>query len=436
MVRGDSEEGQELTSEECVRAGMYWFGRSDFAAADAWWQRALEIDPANTRAQECLRLLSKSSTTGLEPTESRSSDIRYDASTRPVSDDLHFASEPSSEDLAVLTPGDDGEPSTPMSATSLDDLPAMVLDPSGDLKPPTDADLNGPHGSRDLPPPGNMPHGTAFPFYDDPDPTPPQPTDAFDFAATGQSRSGSLTPSRGATPPSYVSPWDDGPSRTSVLTLDEEEEGYDAVPDPTPLPTIDRERFFGRNEPETEQELVDYLRATGDLPPGYDDAAEAKKPDASGGIVIDEPVEFGRTDDDAAALLTPSQPLDAMPAALLAQGRRRYQLHDFAGALKALESIPNDAPEVEEARNLIASSRQQMLQMYESKIGDFERIPRVLISNEEVIWLNLDHRAGFILSQIDGSVSYEDIISLSGMPRLDTVRILSELLGDRVIGID
>ena len=435
MVRGDSEEGQELTSEECVRAGMYWFGRSDFAAADAWWQRALEIDPSNTRAQECLRLLSKSSTTGLEPAaDNRSSDIRYD--TRPVSDDLHFAPEPSSEDLAVLTPGDDGEPSAPMDASSLDDLPAMVLDPSGDLRPPTAQDLNDPRGSRDLPPPGNMPHGTAFPFYDDPDPTPPQPTDAFDFAATGQSRSSSLTPSRGTLPPSYVSPWDDGPSRTSVLTLDQDEEGYDAVPDPTPLPTIDRERFFGRNEPETEQELVDYLRATGDLPPGYDDdASEKPEGGGSGGIVIDDPVEFSGAG-EALSLETPSQPLDATPTALLAQGRRRYQLHDFAGALKALEAIPSDAAESVEARNLVASSRRQMLQMYESKIGDFDRVPRVLISSEEVIWLNLDHRAGFILSQIDGSVSYEDIISLSGMPRLDTVRILSNLINDRVIGVD
>jgi hypothetical protein len=58
----------------------------------------------------------------------------------------------------------------------------------------------------------------------------------------------------------------------------------------------------------------------------------------------------------------------------------------------------------------------------------------VLISGEEVIWLNLNHRAGFILSQIDGAVTYEDLIALSGMPRLDTVRILADLITNNVIG--
>lgn len=51
-----------------------------------------------------------------------------------------------------------------------------------------------------------------------------------------------------------------------------------------------------------------------------------------------------------------------------------------------------------------------------------------------MIWLNLNHRAGFILSQIDGSVSYDDIIALSGMPRLDTLKILSDLISNKVIG--
>ncbi|MCA9556350.1 MAG: hypothetical protein KC933_40370, partial [Myxococcales bacterium] len=49
-----------------MRAGMYWFGRSDFDAAEAWWQRAVEIDPRNSRAHECLRLLNKTSSTGFK----------------------------------------------------------------------------------------------------------------------------------------------------------------------------------------------------------------------------------------------------------------------------------------------------------------------------------------------------------------------------------
>jgi hypothetical protein len=49
------------------------------------------------------------------------------------------------------------------------------------------------------------------------------------------------------------------------------------------------------------------------------------------------------------------------------------------------------------------------------------------------MWLNLDHRAGFLLSQIDGTVDYENLFALSGLPRLDTARILAALLADGVI---
>ena len=51
----------------------------------------------------------------------------------------------------------------------------------------------------------------------------------------------------------------------------------------------------------------------------------------------------------------------------------------------------------------------------------------------DAIELNLDHRAGFLLAQIDGSVNFEDLFALSGLPRLDTARILATLLHEGVI---
>ncbi|MEM7675063.1 MAG: hypothetical protein AAF449_03570 [Myxococcota bacterium] len=428
------EDGQELTSEECVRAGMYWFGRSDFTAADAWWQRALEIDPHNTRARECLRLLSKSSITGfsgLAPGPA-TNDLSIGPpaaelhASSSIENDLVFAPESSSEDMAVLVAGEDGEPSAPIDTGLIDELPNMVLDPSGDLKA-KEVEAEPPSGSRDLPPSSDGPQGRGFPFYDDPHPVDrASPTDAFDFAATGQlPRTEAPSTPRKETAAPTSSPWDEGPSRTSVLTLDDDSGSYDALPDHTPLPTVDRERFFGRSEPETHEEIIDYLRATGDLPAMPSPA----KPPSDQNILIDEPVEFSGD----APLVSET---GTVGMSGLDEGRRRFKLHDFAGAIEVLETIAEDAPEATEARNLIASSRSQMLKMYESKIGDFSRIPRVLISNEQVIWLNLNHRAGFILSQIDGSVTYEDIIALSGMPRLDTVQILSKLLSDGVIGTE
>ncbi len=121
---------------------------------------------------------------------------------------------------------------------------------------------------------------------------------------------------------------------------------------------------------------------------------------------------------------------------LLQQARDKFQLHDFQGVIDLLCEVDEDSSVSTEARNMLAESRAHLIKMLESKIGSFEGTPRVLVSSEEVIWLNLNHRAGFILSQIDGAVTYDDLIALSGMPRLDTLRILADLIDQKVIGAD
>ncbi len=79
-----------------------------------------------------------------------------------------------------------------------------------------------------------------------------QSTDPLDFA-TGSVRYESRTPTPLPEIPE-ASPWDDGPSTTSVVTLRASGE-FDAVAEPTPLPDIDRERFFGREEPQSSKRL-------------------------------------------------------------------------------------------------------------------------------------------------------------------------------------
>jgi len=108
-------------------------------------------------------------------------------------------------------------------------------------------------------------------------------------------------------------------------------------------------------------------------------------------------------------------------------------LDDHSGARELLlqaQALDPEAPEVERA---LAESEQTLQALYESKLGKLATIPRVRLREDEVIWLNLDHRAGFILAQIDGTMSFDDLFSVSGMSRLDTARILVQLLDQRVI---
>ena len=121
----------------------------------------------------------------------------------------------------------------------------------------------------------------------------------------------------------------------------------------------------------------------------------------------------------------------------LVQGARElFELADFTGSLELVEKVLAKDPGNEEAREYLERNEGTLVQMYESKLGDLARIPRVAINPDEIVWLNIDHRAGFVLAQIDGTVSYDDIFALSGMSRIDTLRILVQLVDEKVIVTD
>jgi tetratricopeptide (TPR) repeat protein len=114
-------------------------------------------------------------------------------------------------------------------------------------------------------------------------------------------------------------------------------------------------------------------------------------------------------------------------------GRELFALGDFTGSLELIEKILQVDPDHGEARAYLRQNEATLIAMYESKLGRLAAVPRLAIKPEEVLWLNLDHRAGFLLAQIDGSVDYDALFALSGLPRLDTARILANLIADGVI---
>jgi hypothetical protein len=113
--------------------------------------------------------------------------------------------------------------------------------------------------------------------------------------------------------------------------------------------------------------------------------------------------------------------------------RELFALGDFSGSLEMLEKILIAAPTHAEARAYLEENESTLIQMYESKLSPLTGKPLLAIKPEEVMWLNLDHRAGFVLAQIDGNVSFEDLYAVSGLPRLETAKILAHLVLEGVI---
>jgi tetratricopeptide (TPR) repeat protein len=117
----------------------------------------------------------------------------------------------------------------------------------------------------------------------------------------------------------------------------------------------------------------------------------------------------------------------------LSAAKELFALGDFSGSLELIEKILQVDPDHGEAREYLRQNEATLISMYESKLGPLACVPRLAIKPEEILWLNLDHRAGFLLAQIDGMVDYESLFALSGLPRLDTARILANLIADGVI---
>ncbi len=134
--------------------------------------------------------------------------------------------------------------------------------------------------------------------------------------------------------------------------------------------------------------------------------------------------------------LTPTEPSDAQKneiKAVLRGARDRLELDDHSGAMELIVKAQDLAPDNPDVQAMRERSEKTLLNMFESKLGKLEVIPRVLLKDDEIIWLNLDHRAGFVLAQIDGTVSFSDLFSVSGMSRIDTARILAQLVEEGVI---
>lgn len=113
----------------------------------------------------------------------------------------------------------------------------------------------------------------------------------------------------------------------------------------------------------------------------------------------------------------------------------RMALDDLTGALELsrarLEILPGDA----RAKRYKRRCEETLTEMYSSRIGDLGRRVRVSKQGADLQWLSMDHRAGFLLSRVDGSLTIEELLEICGMPRLDALRTLHELLQQKVVSL-
>jgi len=107
--------------------------------------------------------------------------------------------------------------------------------------------------------------------------------------------------------------------------------------------------------------------------------------------------------------------------------RALFDAQNHSSALVLAESVLTSDPSHEEAQRCAAACRAVLADKYLGRLGGPRVIPRPTMTPEEVCALALDHRAGFLLSFIDGCMSIEEVLDVSSMPALEALRIMYEL---------
>jgi hypothetical protein len=110
-----------------------------------------------------------------------------------------------------------------------------------------------------------------------------------------------------------------------------------------------------------------------------------------------------------------------------------YAVGDYSRALQIAEQVLARSPDDLAARRYAQNCREVLTQMFAARIGPLDQVISVVVSPEEVQWLSLDHRAGFLLSLVDGQSTVDEILDISGMTRLDALKILHDLTEQQVV---
>lgn len=219
------------------------------------------------------------------------------------------------------------------------------------------------------------------------------------------------------------------PTTASVLTP-----GPFALLDGTDLPAL--ELAPPVSSAPTSRRPNPFERPAAEEESGFEPAwqfADASHAEAGGAPVAPIPLVNVVVPEEPPAPIDPRSAMEAEVRTLLQGARDLLDLDDHTGAHDTIEKILALDPENADAKALLRRSEATLQAMYESKIGELAHRPRVQLRADEIVWLNIDSRAGFLLSMIDGELSYDDLFALSSMSRLETARILCQLLSENVI---
>ena len=132
----------------------------------------------------------------------------------------------------------------------------------------------------------------------------------------------------------------------------------------------------------------------------------------------------------------PDLVIDVIPGRpCLGEIQERLDVGDDLGAMMLAENLLTIEPDNGEASQCVEICRGRLVDKYLARLGGRRRVPRVILGMDEIRYLSLDHRAGFLLANIDGCMTVEEVLDVSGMPEFDALRLLDDFRERGVIDV-
>lgn len=183
------------------------------------------------------------------------------------------------------------------------------------------------------------------------------------------------------------------------------------------------------------------LRAPGTLPPPPtpppdDEPTRARKLDdktRADVILAFDPVTaradqiLEDVDDDAPADEKPEERTRRRLTKLFERAAAWSRGGELDKAVAAIDLALSEDPNSALAQKMIHRNRDTIMSVFQQFLGDLNRQPVLARPLHELARAPIGPRAAFLLSRIDGGLSLDEILDVSGMPRLEAFRYLCQL---------
>lgn len=146
--------------------------------------------------------------------------------------------------------------------------------------------------------------------------------------------------------------------------------------------------------------------------------------------VLQDPEEHvvKMSDRESEALLDPEKGL--------VYARELFEAGEHAESLRICELLEDQLEGNEDIEDLIEQNREILEKLYIQRLGGLDSVPRVELGAGDLQNMDMDHKTAFLLTRIDGMLTIDDVMSIAGMSRLETAKMLMKALEKGIIVIE